>query len=366
MAVVVVVLGSIAVAKVEIETVHVGNPGNAGEGSGSGQAYGLRICGAVGYKYNIGKYEVTAGQYRDFLNAVAKTDTYGLYNTEMWSNDRGCKIQRTGSPGNYSYSVAADRANRPVNYVGWGDAARFTNWLHNEQPTGAQDVFSTEDGAYDLSATQNYYGPNGETPPYKNDDWVALNSTLMAVSRKSDWKWAITSEDEWYKAAYYDPDKPGGAGYYNYPTGSDTRPWAQTPPGTSMISGSANYWNEGYVDATYWTTECGAYNAMPSDSPCGTFDQGGNVWEWNEASMGVFGNARGIRGGAFQSRYGDMFADDRIHGTSPAKDGHDYLGFRVSEVPEPATLGMLALGGLAVLRRRSPGRRRMLRRGHGR
>ena len=41
-----------------------------------------RICGSVGYNYNIGKYEVTAGQYTEFLNAVARTDTYGLYNTQ--------------------------------------------------------------------------------------------------------------------------------------------------------------------------------------------------------------------------------------------------------------------------------------------
>ena len=35
--------------------------------------------------------------------------------------------QQTGSGGSYSYSAAADRANRPVNFVSWGDAARFTN-----------------------------------------------------------------------------------------------------------------------------------------------------------------------------------------------------------------------------------------------
>ena len=39
--------------------------------------------GAVGYMYNIGKYEVTAGQYCEFLNKVAATDTYGLYNDSM-------------------------------------------------------------------------------------------------------------------------------------------------------------------------------------------------------------------------------------------------------------------------------------------
>jgi len=38
---------------------------------------------AVGYAYRIGKYEVTVGQYTAFLNAVAATDTFGLYNPNM-------------------------------------------------------------------------------------------------------------------------------------------------------------------------------------------------------------------------------------------------------------------------------------------
>ena len=41
----------------------------------------------MAYTYNIGKYEVTAGQYTAFLNAVAGVDTYGLYNTNMSNTD---------------------------------------------------------------------------------------------------------------------------------------------------------------------------------------------------------------------------------------------------------------------------------------
>ena len=124
-------------AEVVIDTVPVGNPGNAGELSGAGAGgWGPdRICGAVDYVYRIGTFEVTAGQYTEFLNAVAATDTYGLYNTAMLSSNRGCKIRQTGSPGGYAYLVDADGddledtdwVDRPVNYVSWGDAARFSN-----------------------------------------------------------------------------------------------------------------------------------------------------------------------------------------------------------------------------------------------
>ena len=42
----------------------------------------LRV-GSVDHAYRIGKYEITAGQYAEFLNAVAKDDTYGLYDTHL-------------------------------------------------------------------------------------------------------------------------------------------------------------------------------------------------------------------------------------------------------------------------------------------
>ena len=59
-----VLLLATAAQAVGIETVPVGNLGNTGEWAGG--AYGgyapNRICGAVDYAYDIGKYEITATQ----------------------------------------------------------------------------------------------------------------------------------------------------------------------------------------------------------------------------------------------------------------------------------------------------------------
>ena len=289
-------LGIAAQATITIDTVAIGDRYNDPDT--------LTGYGSVGYNYNIGKYEVTAGQYTAFLNAVAGTnDTYGLYNTGMWDTSYGCKIQQTSVSGGYSYSVASDYANRPVNYVSYWDSLRFANWLGNGQVNG-----STETGAYTLT-------PTG----------IANNT----ITRNPGWTgWAVTNEDEWYKAAYYDPNKGGigVGGYWDCPTSSDT-----------INTGMANY--DGSVGHT---TTVGSYAYT---SVYGTFDQGGNVWEWNEAI--ISGPYRGMRGGSFDVSGYYLQSSVRISSYDPNNE-IDALGFRVSGVPEPASIIALA-GGLVSL-----------------
>ncbi len=284
---------------VVIETVPVGNPGNAAD-----TRYDAAGFGAVDYTYSIGKYEVTAGQYTEFLNAVAGVDAYGLYNPNMWSSQYGCKIERSGggtATDLYTYTVAGEYAKRPVNYVSFWDSCRFANWLHNGQPSGTQDISTTEDGAYTLTAQG------------------IINNT---VTRNGDWQWAVTSEDEWYKAAYYGP---ATGSYYDYPTVSNSVPsndLINPDPGNN-----ANFNQGGYtIGAPYWTTEVGEFEN--SESPYGTCDQGGNVWEWNEAVLS--GSSRGLRGGSFGDYGRDLCASERYI-TYPVYKSFG-IGFRVVKV----------------------------------
>ena len=186
-----------------LEFVPVGDPGNAGELSGrdAGGDGPDRICGAVDYNYDIGKYEVTAGQYAAFLNAVAHTDPYGLYNAGMWNDVQGCKIQQIGTSGSYTYSVALDYANRPVNYVNFWDACGSPTGCTTASPP-AHGAGTTETGAYTLTAD----GMNNNT-----------------IVRNADWKYAVPSEDEWYKAAYYKGGSTN-AGFWDFATRSNRRP----------------------------------------------------------------------------------------------------------------------------------------------
>ena len=312
-----------------LDFVPVGNPGNVGVLSGVRANRG--VYGEVGYEYQIGKYLVTNAQYTEFLNAVAKTDTYGLYNVNMWRHAAGCKIQRTGVAGAYEYTVSENRADRPVNFVSWGDAARFVNWLANGQPTGTQNLTTTENGSYLLKGAK-------------------TAAALSAVTRKNDARYAIPTEDEWYKAAYYDPDKPGGAGYWNYATGSNVAPSNKL---TNPDAGNnANYRQRTYtLGRPYLYTEVGEFEN--SASPYGTFDQNGNVWEWNETKIGA---GRGLRGGAFNSTANYLTANARYAAKSLAE--HYLYGFRICDmtplgnIPEPSTIGLLSLGGVGVLWKR--------------
>ncbi len=288
---------------VSIETVSVGNPGNPGDPAHGG-------FGAVGYPYHMGTYEVTAAQYTEFLNAVAAVeDTYGLYNVNMWQAGNGCKIERGGVPGNLTYIVGSAWADRPVNYVSWGDAARFANWLHNGQPTGVQGPSTTENGSYDL---------NGAT----------TDAALMEVRRLANATWVVPSHDEWYKAAYHknDPGAPGGD-YWSYPTGTDETPsndLVDPDPGNH-----ATFYDNGYtIGSPCYRTEVGAHENSPS--PYGTFDQGGNVFEWTERVLGV---ARITRGGAYNTD-SECLTPSLTVSMVPSYE-HANFGFRVAVRKRP-------------------------------
>ena len=193
--------------------------------------------------------------------------------------------------------------------VGQVVVARFANWLHNGQPTGPQGLSTTEDGAYFLNGAM-------------------TDAALLAVIRETDWKWAITSEDEWYKAAYHKNDGVTG-NYYAYPTGTDDIPNNGNPGGDT--GNTANFWDGDYtIGGSYWRTPVGFFGQ--SGSPYGTFDQGGNVWEWTE---GLKGTERVHRGGGFPF---DSHYELHLHASN--RGSHEptyedyYLGFRVSQPSE--------------------------------
>ena len=296
-----------ASAAVSIDWATVGNVGNANDTTG---------YGGVAYAYKIAKNETTIAQYTEFLNAAAKSDPYALYSTNMASTTFVPRITRSGSSGSYSYAAAVGSENKPISYVSWFDAARFCNWMHNGQGSG-----STEDGAYTL---------NG-----------AMSGIYTKNAQATVW---IPSENEWYKAAYYDATKGGAGGYWMYPTQSNT-----LSGNTVGVANSANYYDGDYVGYPgIALTDVGAYGAN-SDSFYGTNDQGGNLLEWNDGVLS--GPSRGVRGSCWGYTAGNMVSSYRI-GVGPSEQNSNN-GFRVASVPEPGCLVLTILaGGMLVTRRK--------------
>ena len=69
----------------------------------------------------------------------------------------------------------------------------------------------------------------------------------------------------------------------------------------------------------------------------------GNVWEWNES---LFGSVRALRGGSCDGY--DYYLASSYRCDYAPEGGDLNFGFRVAEVPEPATILLLSVGIVAL------------------
>ena len=307
-----------------IEMVNIGDANNKADTNGFGK---------VDYNYRIGKNEITVGQYVKFLNSVATNPNapnyiQDLYRPEMADpggkpdkpdEKTGKLIDRSLVNGSYQYIAAPGRENLPVAWVNWFGAARFANWMHNgasEQATTS----TTETGAYNL---------NGQR--------------TGIFYREPSAKFWIPTEDEWYKAAYYSPSKSTKrlrkiGGYWSYATQSD-----ELPNDTlgDFLSGNAANYNDKRSNGDV-LTDVGKY--VKSSSYYGTYDQTGNVWEWNDAvvesTTSGTPDSRGMRGGSFSQGILAVASSTRRDYPSGYQAPSGYLfysdddgGFRLASAP---------------------------------
>lgn len=166
---------------VTMDFVTIGAPGNTGDPATAGG------YGAVSYSYNIGKYQLTQGQY-DTIRAVS------------------------GSPLTAGSSLGAST---PVTLVSWTEVAMLCNWL----TTG--DFYT---GVYTIS---------GGAVTGVMDHQTAASTYGKA--------YAMPTLDEWHKAAYYSVT---GGTYSIYATGLNTKPATNKVTGENIGTGSS-VWNVG-------------------------------------------------------------------------------------------------------------------------
>lgn len=278
---------------------------------------GCQQVGGVKYGYGIGQLEITVTQYVAFLNTVDPkgTDKFHLYSSTESSTawPRFGQIDFSSSAGTgRHYTVASPEwAEKPYGFANFLRSARFVNSLYNgtllaKTPSSA-GAFSyvtykvrlsrqTESGMYDLSDRE-------ATRAHKSG-------------------FVVPSQNEWIKAAYYDPNGGGTLSYWKYPTnagvfgdGTATAPAqstldptngnvtnAATQPLATYHAGSPTpppSWCPAGLSAEICTTvnpfgldpttyekafqgSLGTVGQALTTSPWGTLDQGGNVVEWTD------------------------------------------------------------------------------------
>ncbi len=278
-----------------MDFVEIGDAGNGNDGASGSTAYG-----GVPYAYSMGTHEVSE----------AMIDSYN-------TNSGGPAITKDSRG-----------ANQPATSVSWNEAARFVNWLNTSQGHQA---------AYNVSG-----GVNTDITLWSSADaWQQGGENLF---RHKDAHYFLPSEDEWYKAAYYDGDTDT---YYDFATGSDSAPTTTsggTAVGTAVYRDGVNPNPPGPADIA---------NAGGL-SPYGTMGQNGNVWEWGESAFSApndtAGESRVFRGGSWLHNSNILQSSNRFN-NSPTL-GYDIIGFRVAAVPEPSSMGLLVIGAVGFLLRR--------------
>ena len=236
-------------ATFSLSFVTIGNPGNSNDTTG---------YGGVPYSYQMSVYDISQNQ----INVAASSGLNGMP-TGDWTGDQ------------------------PSTSISWYQAAAFVNWLNTSQGYAP---------AYNLS----YSVSNGYSMALwmTNQAWTIGGTNLY---RNAGCCYFLPSEDELYKAAYYDPTLHSGAGgYWQYPEGINTAPTA-VASGTN--AGTAVYNTVTLIPASVYLAG--------GLSPYGTMGQGGNVSQWAESQAYSYSNtdpvaARGIRGGSWSSPISDL------------------------------------------------------------
>ncbi|HEX3172790.1 MAG TPA: hypothetical protein VHQ43_01055 [Solirubrobacterales bacterium] len=272
--------------------------------------------GGVDYRYGIGQLEVTVAQYVAFLNTAdpAGRNRHRLYSANESSSEwpkYGQIDFSAGAPAGRHYSVASPEwADKPYGFANFLRSARFVNSLYNGRllakhaNAGAGFRYITyrvrlsrqiERGMYDMS--------------------------VRAMTRSHRSGFVVPSQNEWIKAAYYDPSGEGKYSYWKYPTNpgvfgdnTATAPLSTTlDPTTGDVTNAssqplATFHAEkqpapSWCPASFGAETCASVNPFGMDattyekayqgslgtvgqakttSPWGTLDQGGNAVEWTD------------------------------------------------------------------------------------
>jgi formylglycine-generating enzyme required for sulfatase activity len=191
--------------------------------------------GGVEDTYGIGEFEVTVSQYVTFLNTVDPDgkNLRQLYEDHMdptaWPK-YGSIAYASGAAFGKHYSVAYPAwAQKPFNFGDFRRGAEFVNSLFNGKVLSKT---SSTSGTFKYVTYKVRLSPRTEKGMY--------DMTQETPTRTSSTGFVLPSNDEWVKAAYYDPKHGGTDSYWLYPTGPFDQPYvAVLNPTTGDVTNSS-------------------------------------------------------------------------------------------------------------------------------
>jgi formylglycine-generating enzyme required for sulfatase activity len=175
--------------------------------------------GGVKYTYGIGEFEITVSQYVTFLNTVDPDgkNLRQLYedhmNPSVWPRYGSIAYSSTASFGSH-YSVAyPEWAQKPFAFGDFRRGAEFVNSLFNGKILSKT---SSTSGGFKYVTYKVRLSPRTESGMY--------NMKSETPTRQASTGFVLPSNDEWVKAAYFDPKGGGTDSYWLYPTGPFKQP----------------------------------------------------------------------------------------------------------------------------------------------
>ncbi|MFM7930361.1 MAG: SUMF1/EgtB/PvdO family nonheme iron enzyme, partial [Pirellula sp.] len=184
--------------------------------------------------------------------------------------------------------------------VSWNEAARFVNWLNTSTGGSAAYKFTTS-------------GVNDNIALWDETETLDYDASNRYRSKRA--KYVLPSYNEWYKAAYYNPND---STYYDFPNGSNTAP---TAVASGTTAGTAVY-NRTLAQGPADVTQAGGL------SPYGVMGLGGNAFEWEESSVNLANSSgssnRGVRGGCWLNDAFFLNSSYRIDYLGPSFEGDNF------------------------------------------
>ena len=245
--------------------------------------------GSVAYTYRIGKYEIPE-----------------------------LVINRANAIGNLGLTVTDWGQDYPAGKLGFIEQLILVNWL-NVMSGHSPAYRFTESGEWRLWSVEDAW------------DWGGVN-----LYRHKDAVYFLPSQDEWHKAAYWDPV---ARRYWEYPTGSNSPPVpvaSGTQPGTAIYQqfvsqGPARVFEAGGL------------------SPFGTMGQGGNIHEVLESAYDGVNDSTNellmLRGGWWVRPAGNLRSSNvdpgliqwlqEVPGAIAGEGGSQESGMRLASIVPP-------------------------------